>query len=260
MAEEVIIAWKVGGDDVDIKSTDSDENNKGSDYLPMTEVGLTTAEEEEGESNALEIHEKEPMRRVNSTASHGSVGSFGSFAADDQKDEKESRLSRRRSKKASVCSNMSSISISSEQPYVALMSNLSRDRTLSSLSSDSYCDTRSSKTRKISEGVPAFISMMSPSDQTPEFSLVNENIREQRWLAKNHIYGKGKKIQTKNFHGRDRRRRGGEIFPGYEKTIQERVNNVEETETDYTEDDGKEVSVEQKVKLSINTTKPWDSH
>ena len=260
MAEEVIIAWKVGGDDDNIKSSNSDENNKVSDYLPMTEAGLTTAKEEEGESNALEIHEKEPMRRVNSNASYGSVGSFGSFAADDQRDEKESRLSRRRSKKASVCSNMSSISISSEQPYVALMSNLSRDRTLSSLSSDSYCDTRSSKTRKISEGVPAFISMMSPSDQTPEFSLVNENIREQRWLAKNHIYGKGKKIQTRNFHGRDRRRRGGEIFPGYEKTIQERVNNVEETETDYTEDDGNEVSVEQKVKLSINTTKPWNSH
>jgi len=253
MAEEVIIAWKVGGDDDGIKNPDSQktENDEGSDYIPIPAGELMSREEEEDGRNPLEIHETEPFRRVNSTASYGSVGSFDSFAADDLKDEKDSKLSRRRSKKASVCSNMSTISISSEQPYVALMSNLSRDRKLSSLSSDSYCDTRhssfgSSMTRKISEGAPAFISMMSKSDQTPEFSLVNENIREQRWLAKNHIYGKGKKIQMKNFHGKDRIRRGGEIFPGYEKTIQERVNNVEETEADNNEDGENKVGIDQK--------------
>merc|ERR1711872_1117006 len=140
------IAWKVGADDDgdikddlgdikddhgDIKDVENTENSP--EYFDSFQTSsLKTAVEEE-ESNSLEKEAR---------VSCGSVGSFGSLAGEDVKDDKDSRLFSRRSKKASVCSNMSAISISSEQPYMALMSNLSRDRKLSSLSSESYCDTR----------------------------------------------------------------------------------------------------------------------
>jgi len=243
MSDEIIVAWKVGSDDSEVKLEHPgiSENNESvlaeADCLDAPDIGLEMTEDDEEANKSLEIPEKQSVSRVNSAASYGSVGSFGSLGGDDIKDEKEGRLMRRRSKKASVCSNLSTFSISSEQPYMTLMSSVSRDRKLSSMSSDSSSDTRHSsfgsmKTRKISEGVPPFISMMGQNDSLPGHSCINENVRDQKWTAQNQIYGNGKKIHMKNFHGREKFKRRGEIFPGYEKTIQERANNAEDANED----------------------------
>ena len=130
-----------------------------------------------------------------------------------------------------------------------MMSNVSRDRKLSSTSSDT--SGGSLRTRKISEGIPAFISMMAQNDSTADESLHNENLQDQSWVAQNQLYGNGKKIYFKNFHGREKMRKRGEIFPGYEKTIQERAANSEDKTEDYfLEEDEHQVC--ERVKLFIS--------
>ena len=110
-----------------------------------------------------------------------------------------------------------------------MMSNMSRsrDRKLSGMSSDSFSKSKhtsggSARDRKISEGIPPFISMMSQNDSKPVEYVDNENIQDQSWTAQNQLYGNAKKIYFKSFHGREKMRRRGEIFPGYEKTIHSR--------------------------------------
>ena len=66
----------------------------------------------------------------------------------------------RRRKKVSVCSNFSTFSNSSEQPYISMMSNASRERKISTLSTGSlatgrYSSEESVRARKTSEGIPS---------------------------------------------------------------------------------------------------------
>ena len=219
MAEETIIAWKVGADDMDVTNDIYEE-------AKMTNHNVE-------ETNFFELEAKISVCRVSSTASYGSIGSFGSIGGDDQGDERGARPMRKRSKKMSVSSNMSALSSTSEQPYISMMSNVSRDRKLSG---------GSGRTRKISEGIPPFISMMAQNDSTPGEFVENCVLQDQSWVAQNPLYGNGKKIYFKNFHGKEKMRRRGEIFPGYEKTIQERASNPEaEHDQEFIEEDEHQV-------------------
>ena len=242
MTDEAIVAWKVGADEMEIDlMLDNNQKTVSNESISGKLEHLKVPKKEE--ENIYEIPEKESVFRVNSAASYGSIGSVGSFEGDEEGDERGDLMMRKKSKKMSICSTFSNLS---GQPYISMMSNVSRDRKLSSTSSDT--SGGSLRTRKISEGIPAFISMMAQNDSTADESLHNENLQDQSWVAQNQLYGNGKKIYFKNFHGREKMRKRGEIFPGYEKTIQERAANSEDkTEDDFLEEDEHQVCERVKV-------------
>jgi len=115
-----------------------------------------------------------------------SVGSEGSSNADDEK--------RVGSKKASLCSTLSS----GDHPYLSLISSTSRSR-------------------KVSEGMNPMMTMFGHSESVdqPVFNV----IEEESWKGTNSIYGPGNANIPLN---KKLTRQRKEIFPGYEKLVQER--------------------------------------
>jgi len=111
------------------------------------------------------------------------------------------------SKKMSVTSTLSS---SSDQPYISLISGYN-------------------KHRKVSEGLPPFISLLSQNDAAESESACNnvfEIIHEESEKVQNNKFGSRAPQGSTRRITRERR----EIFPGYEKTVLDRskmTNNEE---------------------------------
>ena len=149
---------------------------------------------------------------------------------DIQEHERLGILPRRR-KKVSVCSNFSTFSNSSEQPYISMMSNASRERKISTLSTGSlaigrYSSEESVRARKTSEGIPSSLPKSCQTELSQAVACEDtEDLSDQPWLRQNQLYGRKKKISLRKISGKDNMRRRVEIFPGYEKAIRERANN-----------------------------------
>ena len=105
---------------------------------------------------------------------------------DIQEHERLGILPRRR-KKVSVCSNFSTFSNSSEQPYISMMSNASRGRKISTLSTGSlamgrYSSEESVKARKTSEGNPSSLPQSCQTELSQAVACEDaEDMSNQPW-------------------------------------------------------------------------------
>ena len=78
--------------------------------------------------------------------------------------------------------------------------------------------------RTVSDGTPPYISIMSRND-----SLTVEpagTVPDQTWVVKNERFGKERKGNVRNLQRRKKDRQAGDLFAGYQKTVQERVKNT----------------------------------
>lgn len=108
-----------------------------------------------------------------------------------------------------------------------------------------------SRNRKVSEGLPPFLSMLSQNDtETEAVGNTFEIIEEESWKGENKIYGP--LGNRKNGHKKITRERK-EIFPGYEEIVQTRQNMTGEEalklrEDDYNDTSGDEEVIETRIK------------
>ena len=233
MDEELIFVCHIESDGFDEKLENekrSESRNvilEGPEKLTVPFDGLKMKDEKNGDKRL----EYESLDMANGYAQYGSSCSLVSIGGLNQRDEKGLRIIARRRKKASVCSNFSTFSSSSGQPYIAMMSNASRERKVSSLSAGSFSKAGqdSVKPRKTSEVIPPAISIISND-------YVDDKTEDQIWTGQKYLFGNKKKISLKRNHGRYNTGRGVEIFPGYEKYIQERINFSEDKPNDKIEE------------------------
>jgi len=162
------------------------------------------------ETNDLDILTKNDHSAARRVASNNSVGSL--------EGNNQQHVSSRTSKKMSVTSTLSNAS--SDQPYISMMSDFNRNR-------------------KVSEGLPPFISLLSQNDAESDPSNQSfQIIEEESWRGQNKIYGPQHGMRSAGNKKITRQRK--EIFPGYEKIVQDRTKMTEEKlwqEDDENDDD-----------------------
>ena len=193
------------------------------DFNPEMKLGNAKRDgvEREYKQYSEETEDSECVILVNGSTKYGSILSLGSIV--DPKEVTDAGIGKRRRKKFSMCSNLSTVSNSSEQPYLAMMRNNSRERKLSSLSSSSSVIARQSSEESVKNS-PEGISPFLPTSRTVDGKM---------WTSKNHVFANKKKISLRKISRRESTKRKVELFPGYEKYVQDRAkerHNVSEIE------------------------------
>ena len=78
--------------------------------------------------------------------------------------------------------------------------------------------------RTVSEGTPPYISIMGRQDSlAPEMTAP---VLDQAWVGLNTRFMKGKKGRSRNYIVRRKDIQQEELFAGYQKTVQDRINDA----------------------------------